>query len=255
MTLNAGVITLEDVLEEVIQDEIVDESDRYMTNDHTQAVRQRCYWSPEHHLQAPDDLRTIGNKHQQCENLCIHARSSVSMPGTCDTRSAELQPAASGLPLCKRLCVHYPELGCLEPACFTASYAFRSCNHFVLQVVRRPGRDRPDVSAFLALFEHKIRDQSRLSLPEVQAIAAYLSTSVPEFSVFSHADAVLKVCARPLLRLVTGLRMKQQLPCTHVRAPRRLQSSKQWQGDGHAAWLAAQCPWRRGEPRPCEGRG
>ena len=67
----------------------------------------------------------------------------------------------------------------------------------MLQVVRRPGRDRPDVSAFLALFEHKIRDQSRLSLPEVQAIAAYLSTSVPEFSVFSHADAVLKVRAPP----------------------------------------------------------
>ena len=69
------------------------------------------------------------------------------------------------------------------------------------QVVRRPGRDRPDVSAFLALFEHKIRDQSRLSLPEVQAIAAYLSTSVPEFSVFSHADAVLKARARSLLRV------------------------------------------------------
>ena len=69
-------------------------------------------------------------------------------------------------------------------------------------MVRRPGRDRPDVSAFLALFEHKIRDQSRLSLPEVQAIAAYLSTSVPEFSVFSHADAVLKARARPLLRFV-----------------------------------------------------
>jgi hypothetical protein len=94
---SAGVITLEDVLEEVIQDEIIDETDTFETNEH-------------------------------------------SVP-----------------------------------------------------VVRRPGRDRPDVSAYLALFEHKIRDQNRLSPSEVQAVSAFLLTAVPEFSIFASVDTVLKV--------------------------------------------------------------
>ena len=51
----------------------------------------------------------------------------------------------------------------------------------VAQVVRRPGRDRPDVSAYLALFEHKIRDSNKLSPSETQAVAAFLPTAVPEF--------------------------------------------------------------------------
>ena len=94
-----GVITLEDVLEEVIQDEIIDETDTFETNEH-------------------------------------------SVP-----------------------------------------------------VVRRPGRDRPDVSAYLALFEHKLRDQNKLSPSEVQAVSAFLLTAVPEFSVFASVDTVLKVIA------------------------------------------------------------
>ena len=60
------------------------------------------------------------------------------------------------------------------------------------QVVRRPGRDRPDVSAYLALFEHKIRDSNKLSPSEAQAVAAFLCSAVPEFAVFASKDAVLK---------------------------------------------------------------
>ncbi len=101
------------------------------------------------------------------------------------------------------------------------------------QVVRRPGRDRPDVSAFLALFEHKIRDQSRLSLPEVQAIAAYLSTSVAEFAVFSHADAVLKARSyyfkNPTMTLRRGVRACPA-PCARgcsIHVPRRAAGAAQ----------------------------
>ena len=70
---------------------------------------------------------------------------------------------------------------------------FESNEHDV-PVVRRPGRDRPDVSSYLALFEHKIRDQNRLSPPEVQAVSAFLLTAVPEFSIFASVETVLKVC-------------------------------------------------------------
>lgn len=71
---------------------------------------------------------------------------------------------------------------------------FESNEHSV-PVVRRPGRDRPDVSSYLALFEHKIRDQNRLSPPEVQAVSAFLLTAVPEFAIFASVETVLKVSA------------------------------------------------------------
>ena len=70
---------------------------------------------------------------------------------------------------------------------------FESNEHNV-KIVRRPGRDRPDVSSYLALFEHKIRDQNKLSPPEVQAVSAFLLTAVPEFAIFASVETVLKVC-------------------------------------------------------------
>ena len=73
---------------------------------------------------------------------------------------------------------------------------FESNEHSV-PVVRRPGRDRPDVSSYLALFEHKIRDQNRLSPSEVQAVSAFLLTAVPEFAIFASVETVLKVCRLP----------------------------------------------------------
>ncbi len=66
-------------------------------------------------------------------------------------------------------------------------------NEQSIPVVRRPGRDRPDVSAYLALFEHKIRDQNKLSPAEVQAVSAFLLTAIPEFAIFASVDTVLKV--------------------------------------------------------------
>ncbi|EIE24396.1 DUF21-domain-containing protein [Coccomyxa subellipsoidea C-169] len=65
-------------------------------------------------------------------------------------------------------------------------------NEQSIPVVRRPGRDRPDVSAYLALFEHKIRDQNKLSPAEVQAVSAFLLTAIPEFAIFASVDTVLK---------------------------------------------------------------
>lgn len=93
-------------------------------------------------------------------------------------------------------CMCHPHLAVLEEVIqdeiIDETDTFESNEHSV-PVVRRPGRDRPDVSSYLALFEHKIRDQNRLSPPEVQAVSAFLLTAVPEFSIFASMDAVLKV--------------------------------------------------------------
>src|SRR5579875_3468902 len=79
---------------------------------------------------------------------------------------------------------------CVQIALFSAHQG--PCFHAFRQVVRRPGRDRPDVSAYLALFEHKIRDSNKLSPSEAQAVAAFLCSAVPEFAIFASKDAVLK---------------------------------------------------------------
>ena len=97
---------------------------------------------------------------------------------------------------------------------------FESNEHSV-PVVRRPGRDRPDVSSYLALFEHKIRDQNRLSPSEVQAVSAFLLTAVPEFAIFASVETVLKVCmphqclmsCRPSAHMQIGSRQCQREAC------------------------------------------
>eukprot|EP01026_Neomeris_dumetosa_P005709 TRINITY_DN11688_c0_g2_i1.p2 TRINITY_DN11688_c0_g2~~TRINITY_DN11688_c0_g2_i1.p2 ORF type:complete len:448 (+),score=35.26 TRINITY_DN11688_c0_g2_i1:2-1345(+) len=54
------------------------------------------------------------------------------------------------------------------------------------------GRERPDISAFMTLFDHRIRDSTCLSCQEVQAICAFLIANVKEFKPFSDSEDVLK---------------------------------------------------------------
>mmetsp|Transcript_32193 Transcript_32193/g.44661 ORF Transcript_32193/g.44661 Transcript_32193/m.44661 type:complete len:778 (-) Transcript_32193:255-2588(-) len=58
-------------------------------------------------------------------------------------------------------------------------------------VVGRRGHRR-DLSQFMALFEHKLRKQSRLSTQEINAIAAYLTTNVKVFSAWKDSLETLK---------------------------------------------------------------
>lgn len=51
---------------------------------------------------------------------------------------------------------------------------------------------RPDPTNFLTLFEHKIRDQTKLSDAETNAITAFLSLNVPEFKKLARFGSVLK---------------------------------------------------------------
>ena len=56
----------------------------------------------------------------------------------------------------------------------------------------RGGSQRPDPTNFLTLFEHKIRNQTKLSDAETAAIIAFLSLNVPEFKKLARFGGVLK---------------------------------------------------------------
>eukprot|EP01023_Acetabularia_acetabulum_P016613 TRINITY_DN18204_c0_g1_i1.p1 TRINITY_DN18204_c0_g1~~TRINITY_DN18204_c0_g1_i1.p1 ORF type:complete len:701 (-),score=110.20 TRINITY_DN18204_c0_g1_i1:329-2431(-) len=53
------------------------------------------------------------------------------------------------------------------------------------------GRERPDIAAFMTMFDHRIRDSTRLSNQEVQAVCAFLIANVKEFKPFVDYDQVL----------------------------------------------------------------
>lgn len=51
---------------------------------------------------------------------------------------------------------------------------------------------RRDIAKFLTLFEHKVREQSRLTRQEVNAITAYLISRVRPFFIFENATSQLR---------------------------------------------------------------
>eukprot|EP00892_Ulva_mutabilis_P005839 jgi/Ulvmu1/3627/UM017_0039.1 len=53
-------------------------------------------------------------------------------------------------------------------------------------------RGRPDLAAFLSLFEHKVREHSKLNRQEVHAITAFLVGRVKEFALFEGAQSQLR---------------------------------------------------------------
>ena len=58
---------------------------------------------------------------------------------------------------------------------------------------------RVDLATFMMMFEHKLSHQQVLSSAEVQAVAAFLSLNVEQFSLLAHFELPLKVWAvRPL---------------------------------------------------------
>mmetsp|Transcript_44265 Transcript_44265/g.71035 ORF Transcript_44265/g.71035 Transcript_44265/m.71035 type:complete len:721 (-) Transcript_44265:233-2395(-) len=69
---------------------------------------------------------------------------------------------------------------------------FVDVNKAETMVQGRWGGHRPDPTNFLTLFEHKIRDQTKLSDAEINAIVAFLSLNVAEFKKLARFGGVLK---------------------------------------------------------------
>ena len=51
---------------------------------------------------------------------------------------------------------------------------------------------RRDIAQFLSLFEHKVREHSKVTRHEVNAITGYLATRVKPFFVFEGAESQLR---------------------------------------------------------------
>jgi metal transporter CNNM len=69
---------------------------------------------------------------------------------------------------------------------------FIDVNKMETAVRGRGASSRSDPTNFLTLFEHRIRDQTKLSEAETAAITAFLSLNVPEFKKMARFGGVLK---------------------------------------------------------------
>jgi len=91
-------------------------------------------------------------------------------------------------------------------------------------VIRR--RQRRDLTQFMSLFEHKLKRQTRLSPPEIDAIAAYLSTNITIFKKLKNSMDTLK----SLIKASEYVEVKEDLDWEQRKEKEHMERRKQRYG-------------------------
>jgi len=91
-------------------------------------------------------------------------------------------------------------------------------------VIRR--RQRRDLTQFMSLFEHKLKRQTRLSPPEIDAIAAYLSTNITIFKKLKDSMDTLK----SLIKASEYVEVKEDLDWEQRKEKEHMERRKQRYG-------------------------